>query len=240
MSKETKLQGIILKKQAFGEADEIVTCFTKELGKVRFLAKSVKLFKSKLQHALQLPFYLEFKLTEGRGSLAKIISAQTLQTFSFLRENPELGSYAFFGLESVLKFTPDEQKNESLFFALLEFLKHINLSLDQKNCKLELLKFKIVFLDALGFSITIPEVNLNNPPVGALGFSNSSGGFTLQQCFDFRMIGQNTLENFLSLVKNNHGLYFAMEEIEELNHLLSGFLTYHLEREIKSEKFIVL
>ena len=236
--KETKLQGIILKKQAFGEADEIVTCFSKELGKVRFLAKSIKLSKSKLQHALQLPFLVEIKLTEGRGGLGKIISANVLISFSNLRENPELGSYAFFGLESVLKFTPDEQKNESLFFALFEFLKQINLSEDQKNCKLELLKFKILFLDVLGFSVTIPEKE--TLPNQTVGFSNSLGGFTSKQCFDFRMIGQNTLENFLSLVKNKHGLYFAMEEIDEINHLLSGFLTYHLEREIKSEKFIVL
>ena len=53
MSRETKLTGIILKKQPLNESDEIITFYTKENGKIRALAKSVKSSKSKLQQKIQ-------------------------------------------------------------------------------------------------------------------------------------------------------------------------------------------
>ena len=54
--REIKHTGIILKKQPLGEADELITLFTKEQGKVRVLAKSVKSAKSKLQQNCRLCF----------------------------------------------------------------------------------------------------------------------------------------------------------------------------------------
>jgi DNA repair protein RecO (recombination protein O) len=236
--KETKLQAVVLKKQAFGEADEIVTCFSSELGKVRFLAKSIKLSKSKLQHALQLPFLVEIKLTNGRGSLAKVISATVVESFSALRENPELGSYAFFALESILKFTPDEQVNSELFSALVKYLKNINLSVGAKVCKLELVKFKIAFLSGLGFSVNLPAGKIET--YENLGFSNSLGGFTWEKAFDLRQVSQNAVQAYCKLVENPNEIFFGMNEIDELNNILSGFVTYHMEREIKSEKYIML
>ena len=46
--REQHYSAIILKKQPYREGDEIITLFTKEGGKIRCLAKSVKSPKSKL------------------------------------------------------------------------------------------------------------------------------------------------------------------------------------------------
>ena len=151
MSREINYQAIILKKQPFNEADEIITFFSKEAGKVRGLAKSVKLSKSKLQNSLQALFLVNLGLVGG-GLLPKIISAEPKKTFFKLRHNLNLIKYAFYASEVVLKFTPDTQKNEKLFELLLNFLDH----LENSGLELEfaLAKFKAEFLTATGFEVS--------------------------------------------------------------------------------------
>ena len=114
MSRETKCRGVILKKQAFNEGDEIITFFTRELGKIRCLAKSVKSSKSKLQQKLQSLFIVDISFTHGK--LPKVISVEPVKVFSAMRENLQALKRAFYAQELVLKFTPDEQKNEPLYF----------------------------------------------------------------------------------------------------------------------------
>lgn len=236
MSQEQKFLGIILKKQAYVEADEIVTCFTLQKGKVRLFAKSVKLPKSKLQHALQIPFLVELKVMEGKAGSFKVIGAEIKNTFSNLRNSINLSNFVFFAMEAVLKFTPDEQKNEDLFFALEHYLNAINKNVDELDCYKELLKFKIKFLAALGFTISSPD---SVSKTEGYGFSNSLGGFTQQKSFDFRSVSNSHVELFLDLVKDKNILQNHEDEIKELNQLLSSFIYFHLERELNSEKNLI-
>src|SRR5947208_3391870 len=66
MPRENTYQAMILKKQAYAEADEIITFFTFEHGKVRALAKSVKSPKSKLQQKLQALFLVQVTLSHSK------------------------------------------------------------------------------------------------------------------------------------------------------------------------------
>ena len=45
--KVEKLQGFVLKRTNYGEADKILTVFTKERGKIKVLAKGVRKIKSR-------------------------------------------------------------------------------------------------------------------------------------------------------------------------------------------------
>lgn len=239
MPKEQTHTAIILKKQAFGEADEIITAFSREQGKIRFLAKSVKRPKSKLQHALQVPFLVELRLTQARG-LQRVISCVVLESFGNIRNSSTGGRSAFYGLETVLKSTADGQKNLALFTALKIFLENIDSPrLSKIQVNLALLKFKIQALNALGLAISSPQEEQSGQ---IMGFSNSLGGFIQKNCFDFRPVTRQAHGLFLSL---SGSAEFAKPPIlsdqgqtDELHNLLSGFLEYHLEREIKSEKFL--
>ncbi len=84
--KETNYTAIVLKKQLFNEADEIITFYTLEAGKVRALAKSIKLSKSKLQNALQSCYEVKLELA-GKKNLKTIIGASVINPHSGLREN---------------------------------------------------------------------------------------------------------------------------------------------------------
>jgi DNA repair protein RecO len=207
MSREQTYTAIILKKQAFGEADEIVTFFTKEAGKVRGLAKSVKFSRAKLQNNLQSLFLVDLTLAESR-QLPKIIGVAAVEHFPFMRSNMDLINHALYATELVLKFTADEQKNEKLFNLLLEFLRH--LENNNRYLDLALAKFKTQFLSAVGFSVIYNE-NLEQQQK--------------EKCLALEAAAFSELNSSLG-------------DLGGLQKLLSNFITFHLEREVKSERFL--
>lgn len=237
--RETKYKAIILKKQQIGEGDEIVTLYTKELGKIRVLGKSTKLAKSKLQHALQALFCVEVALA-GHSSFPKIIGAEVANTFSGLKNNLEASKHAWYALELVLKFTPDEQTNEGLFLLLLSYLEFLNQERAADIFAAGLCKFKIEFLNSVGFGLQAES--------NATGFSTSRGGFvTTRDSVDYKPVSQHALQHFEKLQQSNFEevSHYESEEkrtvgLSELQELLSGFLSYQLEREIMSEQLLRL
>ena len=172
MSREQNYTGIILKKQALGESDEIVTFYTKEQGKIRALAKSVKSSKSKLQQRLQALFLVNFTLTSSK--LPKIIFVEPLSVFMNLRENLPGIKAAFVACELVLKFAPDEQKNVPLFQALVDFFEFLNGEVGSAQTSLGLIKFKLAVLEASGLGLAL-EAGDNDLQTY---FNAHSGGFT--------------------------------------------------------------
>ena len=255
MPRENTYNAIILKKQPYLEADEIITFYTEEAGKLRGLAKSVKFAKSKLQQSLQAGFLVQ--LTLAGKNLPKIIGSEVVNPFANIRENLAAVSHAFYAIEAVLKATPDEQKNQRLFNLLLIFLTFLDL--DKARAELlniGLAKFKIEFLESLGFGIHAPEEHsANNKALGRLsesknlpwGFSVSRGSFIqADNSADVISVKPLVLGQFWDL----QGLSFShliakgeisanlKESLEELQALLSRFIEYQLDREIKSDRYL--
>ena len=221
MSRETKYTAIILKKQPYKEGDEIITFYTKEQGKVRALAKSVKLAKSKLQQRLQNLFLLN--LTLSHGSMPKIISAEPVEVFSALRENLEAVKIAFYALELVLKFTPDEQKNEGLFVLFAEFLNFLNSEISPAVQKIGLAKFKINILQVLGLNVHYPAGSAE----AAIFFSPGSGGFSRSRQQDSLSLLPETYLAFLTIKDAKFADLSGLTglcELTELQNLLSVFV----------------
>ena len=247
MSRENTYHSIILKKQPYGEGDEIITVFTQESGKLRFMGKSTKLAKSKLQYSLQTLFLVKLTATTS-SSLGKIIGAEVLQTFANIRENLACMNAAFFALELLIKFTPDEQKNEQLYTLFITFFGFLN-SLRNRDNVLDvgLAKFKIQFLKDLGFAIGYPSAAVK---AASIGFSNSRGGFVENsvgadsvpvktEIFDqFIQLQKISFDDILTQISQTENV--PDKNLAELNQLLNNFIRYQLERDIKSERFLKL
>lgn len=236
MSREAVYHGIILKKQPLNEADEIITFFTQEAGKVRGMAKSVKLAKSKLQNALQGLFYVRLVLTQssGSGTLRKIIRSEIQETFMGLRENFLAVQAGLFAAEAVYKATPDEHKNTKLFNLLLEFLRSLDHSVKSDQVVYNLVtKFEIGFLESLGFGLCLPKATSRANQV--LYLTSQGGGFVRAAKENDRIeVDEGVYEAFLKLRANDFA-WAAGKEINfsrELGMLLVGFIEYHLERKL--------
>ncbi len=237
MSREQKYNAIILKKQAFGEGDEIITFYTKEQGKVRFLAKSVKKNLSKLQQKLQTLFLVEVVVASG-SKLPKIIGVEPMKVFSKLREDLDSLKVAFLGMELMLKFTPDEQKNEKLYQLFLDFLDFLEENREPDILSLGLAKFKIGILQVSGFGVDyFSELILADK----IYFTPARGGFSEVSSVDSYLVSVQTYQLFLNIIKAEFSTVSAIStqsKLSELQNLLSQFIEYQLERTLKSEKYL--
>ncbi len=238
--RENKYQAIVLKKQAFGEADEIITFFSKEQGKVRALAKSIRLSKSKLQNSLQQFFLVNLRLVSS-GSLAKIVGSDIAETFLGLREAPEKTYVAFFVAEIILKFFPDENPSPKMFELVVDFFCCLSRAdFPKTHIFPACAKFEIEALKVLGLSVKTPLLKEDGKP---LFFSCSQGGFTYNQDIDSEPVSVEVLKNFENLEALPHLNSVAnLENLKEygvLEKQLKRFLEYHLEMSLKSHRFVV-
>src|SRR3989344_801170 len=119
-----RTRAIILKKQNANEYDQLVSCYTEELGKVTAIAKSV--LKPNSIQAMHLDLFnlVDFDLINGRA-MPIITGTQAEQTYLNLKKDlPRLAS-AYFFAEVADRLFFEYQKDEELwnfFNALLEEL----------------------------------------------------------------------------------------------------------------------
>ncbi|AOX43684.1 DNA repair protein recO [Spiroplasma sp. NBRC 100390] len=85
----TKVTGIVINKQSYDDDSEIITVFTKELGKLAFFAPGVRKITSKNQYAVQLLATSEFEifLSYQTSKLSKLKTGNLLITRIKLTQN---------------------------------------------------------------------------------------------------------------------------------------------------------
>ncbi len=120
-----KYTGIILRKQNYREADQILTIWTKEEGKVRVMGRGLRLPKSKLAYSVQDLSLAEIEVA-GRGSLPTLISAKPIQLFTGLRQDLKKMAVGFYAAELMMKMTADESPNLPAFELLLNSLDKVD------------------------------------------------------------------------------------------------------------------
>lgn len=212
--KYKKLTGIVLKKQNYREADQIVSCWTREAGKVRVLARSLRLPKSKLAFAMQDLSEVEINIV-GSG-LPTLIGAKPLRQFGCLHHDLKKTAIAFYSAELMLKMTADEHPNHQAYDLLADFLVHLN-KLDYSIRYYPLLEsFSLKLLEALGFSIEHAHSSIKIP-----------GHLSL----DLARLNNSEFNRFQEIE-------IESDRVEELHSLINKFIEYILERNIKSELFM--
>lgn len=237
MSREELEQAIVLKKQVFGEADEIISVYGLHSGKQRFLAKSIRLGKSRLQNILQQLFLVNLRLAGGqKGGLKKVIGAETVQTFPTFRTNGDLTVVALYAVEIFLKFMPDEEKNPEMFTMLKDFFSQLSQSV-KPDMYVLLALFQVKFLKLAGYEILDKTTNSKKN----IFFSPSLGQFINFPLADTVLATQETYNVYVGLQKEKYSFKDFIESpdsYKNLCSLLNIFLEKILERELKSSMFL--
>jgi DNA repair protein RecO (recombination protein O) len=142
------VEGIIIKRVNIGEADKIITLFTRQKGKICCLAKGIRRIHSKRAGALELFNIVKAQINIGK-SLDYIVEVEQKSCFPATKEFKKiLGAYQV--IELVDRLTAQNQENSDVY-KLLEFAL-------QKICRQEfmeadLLTFKKNLLVNLGFGL---------------------------------------------------------------------------------------
>lgn len=148
-----KAEGIILKRQNFGEADRILTVFTKKYGKIKILAKGVRRITSRRGPNVELFNLVTLFIHQGRN-FDLLTEAQVQNAFSRIRKNLELVGLAYHICELVDGLCPEHQPHPKVFDLLVKTLAELESGL--------ISKFEIDLLQELGFlppSISINKIN---------------------------------------------------------------------------------
>ena len=146
--KYKKLTGIILKKQNYREADQIVSVWTREAGKLRFLAKSLRKPTSKLAYALHDLSEVQFEITGN--SLPTLIGAKPVRQFKTLHTDLAKTASGFYCAELMLKMTADENSNPQAYDLLCKFLQELEAADLMENFDL-VDQFALDLAEVLGF-----------------------------------------------------------------------------------------
>ena len=148
----SKYTGVILKNFPLGEADELLTIYTREGGKLRVLARGVRRAKSRLGGVLQPLNETELETAvSGRrlGGLPVVTAARTRTMNGYLRENLKKFAFALVGAETLYRLTPDGEPQEQAYDALLDFLRLLQESPDEAR---EVRGVQLRLLQVFGFA----------------------------------------------------------------------------------------
>jgi hypothetical protein len=120
-----RVEAIVLRHSDWGEADRMLGLFTRELGKVRAVAKGAR--KARSRKAGHLEPFTRVSLLLARGRDAWIVTqAEAVEPHLALREDLVRVGYAAYVVELLDRFTYEEGENVALYRLLTETLQRLD------------------------------------------------------------------------------------------------------------------
>lgn len=238
MRYDSTLTAFMLKKQPIGEADLLVTWYTKEEGKLRSTVVSARRSQSRLAYVLQPAAIASIRLV-GRvtgGSLFKLVGATPVKSYVTDFSEAQSVLHAWF-TEILMRATPDAESNAGLFAAACTFFTRLSLVTHTSFVSALAVATLSELLNLLGVAV---HEELGQAPQF---FSVSGGGFfRTTENIDRLPISEAVWNRYSSLKNANtinifHDSSTAVLD-EKLLSLLQVFLEYHLERPIRSFAFL--
>src|SRR4051812_49492505 len=106
-----KTQAVVLRSIRFGEADRILPLYTPPRGRMGAIAKGVRRPRSRFGGRLEPFFRLDLVLHEGRGDLATVTAANTIEGHPNLRADGAALGAAARACDAVLRLCDSEEPN---------------------------------------------------------------------------------------------------------------------------------
>lgn len=142
-------EAVILARKNYGEADRLLTVFSKHYGKLRVIAKGIRRPTSRKKGALELFNHVRLFLAKGKN-LDIITEAETKNSFSGWRKDLTKVGVAYHLSELVTRLLPEHQEHKEVFELLLESFQTLK-GLDYWSLYPFIQSFKIKLLEELGY-----------------------------------------------------------------------------------------
>src|ERR687893_725854 len=205
-----KDEGIVLKTIKLGEADRIITLFTRDSGKLRAVAKGIRKTKSRFGGRLE-PFTRAALIVYRGRNLDTITSADILTSFRVVREDYARLTAAATLAEIVEKITPEDERSFSVF-ALL-------------NGGLEALTVHGPSTIVPAFLIKLLSLSGYHPQLGSCAGCEDRNSFAL---------ARDRLELLSRLLRADFGVAADGDATFEVTGALRRYAEYHIERPLRS------
>ena len=144
-----KTEGVVLKRSNFGEADRIITLYTKHYGKITGLAKGIRKLTSRKRGALEIFNQVIFFVAKGKG-MEIITEAEVLNPFSSWRKDLKKVGVAYEFCEMVDKLTAEGIAQPEVYELLVTALNRLG-TISREELPAVIERFAGLLLKQLGF-----------------------------------------------------------------------------------------
>ena len=243
-SRSYRTEALVIRHSNFGEADRILTLYTRENGKIRVVAKGVRKMKSRKAGHLEPFTRVQLQLARGRD-LPIVTQAETIEAYPNIRSTLELTAQAAYVLEILDRFTFDEEENRGLYKLAIETLQRLDSGVDPFYANRY---YELHVLDTLGFKPELFVCVLCRKPIEAVDqyFSASRGGVVCPLCFGkvegARPVSVSALKFLRHFQRSDfkeatraHPDALVQGEMEDL---LQNYISTQLDRRLNTPGFI--
>ena len=246
VERSKRVEAVVLRHTDWGEADRILVLFTRELGKVRAIAKGVRKARSRKAGHLEPFTRVILQLAKGRD-LWIVTQAETVDAYQPLREDLLLVGYAAYVIELTDRSGEEEGQNQALYRLLINTLHR----LVEANDPFQVVRyFEVRLLDLLGFRPELSHCGQCGAVIQAADqfFSAEAGGVLCPDCGagvpGARPVSMRTLKFLRHFQRSSYEevMRVPLPQVvrPEMEAALQAYLTYHLERRLRSPDFLKL
>ncbi|MBL8063485.1 MAG: DNA repair protein RecO [Anaerolineales bacterium] len=240
-----RASAVVLRHTDWGEADRLLTLYTRDQGIVRALAKGARKVTSRKAGHLQPFTHITVQFAKGRDLLI-ITQVETVNAFLPLHDDLVKTGYAAYIVELLLRFSYEEEgANPSIFRLLVETLDRLE---KEEDAWMAVRYYEMRFLDAVGFRPQLFECANCGREIQAEDqfFSFTSGGVICPRCGSgIPNLTKISLEALKYLRHFQRSSYRdasrarpGLEVQKEAEILMQGYFTHLLERALNTPGFI--
>jgi DNA repair protein RecO (recombination protein O) len=239
-----RVEAIIIRRRDWGEADRLLTLYTREQGKNQAVAKGARKPASRKAGHLELFTRVHLLIARSR-SIDIITQAETIDAYRRLRESLEASTWAHYFAELLDRFTGEAEQDESLFNLLSSSLTWL---CESQDLRLVARYYELHLLELAGFRPELrhcPICSKRLEPEDSY-FSPAQGGVLCPDCgrgrrdaakislaaFKVLRYGQSHDWSDVRRLRLGKALH------SEVERMLYHYLLYVLERNLKSIEFL--
>jgi DNA repair protein RecO (recombination protein O) len=175
---------LVIGSMRYGEADRIVTLYTRDRGKVSVIAKGVRRTKSKVGGRLE-PFSLvRMSLHSGRGSLYTVLGVETVRTFQGVRDELFRMEEGARLLNAIRHLFPAEEGSAPAFNLLVRGVARLAEAEDAAIAAGVVLATRLKLLVLLGYAPEVSQCARCGTEGPFYGFSPGLGGVVCVSCVE--------------------------------------------------------
>lgn len=231
-----KAKGIVLKESIFGEANRMITIFTKDYGIIRAAVYGAKSIKSGKGAACQMFSYSEFELAKSNGDIYTVSAVSPIETFFRLSEDIVKFSLAAYLAELTLTAVGGENPDEPVLSLLLNTLYALcynGLEAEKAKCVYELR-----LMSLLGYKPQLTKCVRCGSIKEIVGFSAREGGLVCSLCGGGTAIGKSTAEalNYIITAEEKKIFSFTVsdEVLKRVGRICEEYARFQLDTEFQS------
>jgi recombinational DNA repair protein (RecF pathway) len=221
-------EGFVLGGLRYGDTSKIVKIFTRDEGKLSFMAKGAVRKNNKYGAAIDPLSRGEYKFIRKNSGLHLLTGSDLKKYYSKIISDGELLPLGLAALETVNRTQADRDPHPEVFALMQSYFDALSNSPTSSGFKL-LLHFLFDYTEQMGYRIDISNYNPATP-FNFLTFEDgciSHGGFAGKRFFKFET---PLIEKLLHIDKE---LLFSGDEITSLRQFFEQYLSFHFEQNVK-------